>query len=261
MIVNFKNLKHETKSIELGDDSTIGDARIEVGKVYDADPALIKLIYAGAVLKNDSQKVSELKIASNGFIVVVISPKPAAPKADPIPASTPQQASVAIPEPVPVTNQSPFTSNNSNGTNTGNHELPENVLRYIQRWLSHPAVGILAQANPQIIFQLLMQDPIISPHVPGTMEEFLQLISNMNLEDVEENDGDMPDYTPGANVLPEGATRVELTPQERTDLDNLIKFATEMGIDSRTTIQYFLACGKNKELAMNLIIQERFNDN
>lgn len=267
MLINFKNLKHENKSIEFDETVTVSEAKIKVGEAYEVEPNLLKLIYAGAVLKDD-QKLASLNIPQTGFIVAMSSkPKTVQPTTT---TSTSTVPSVTIPTPTVVPSVTTTTTPASAPAPTSTDqpsEMPPNVSRYFIRWITHPAVSVILQINPVILIQLLRQDSVLAPYFSENLDNFRSMLDNIeqyidpntlnNNNEIDEDDDEIGQL-PIPPSLPQGASQVQLTQEEKADLDSLIQFATEMGVNSSIAIQYFMACEKNKELAMDLIMQERF---
>src|SRR5690606_35106367 len=131
--------------IEFDETVTVSEAKVKVGEAYEVEPNLLKLIYAGAVLKDD-QKLASLNIPQTGFIVAMSSkPKTVQPTTtSTTTTSTSTVPSVTIPTPTVVPSVTTTTTTPASApapTSTDQpSEMPPNVSRYFIRWITHPAV-------------------------------------------------------------------------------------------------------------------------
>ncbi|VEU24387.1 DEKNAAC105673 [Brettanomyces naardenensis] len=116
-------------------------------------------------------------------------------------------------------------------------EMAEAVLQQLAA--SNPQLAQVIQTNPEAFMRYITDgDQTALGEALGIPREYL---------DATEAGGEGEDDEEG-----EGATRIEITPEENDAINRLC----ELGFDRNLVIQVYFACDKNEEMAANLLFSE-----
>lgn len=179
-----------------------------------------------------------------------------APQASRQPAAmqspTPSQQAPTTPSPVP--NPAPRAGNlfeqAAQVAQTQGAQTPvagsENLA-----WLRHDPqfqqLRSIVQQNPQMLEPILTQlsqgNPALSAMITANPEAFLQLLA--------EGEGEE-----GEGALPPGATRIQVTEEERAAIERL----QALGFSQEIVVQAYFACDKNEEIAANYLFEHGNSD-
>lgn len=246
MNVSIKTVSGEKHDIEVEPTSTVKEVKEKLSELTKNNVELIKLIFSGRVLKNN-ETLDECDYVGekNQFMVMMISKKK--PK-KPTPVSV-EETPTPTPTPAPIPSSTP----------TGVSGLP----LMFQQIFQHPqgARALLGAQMYQIltapgfIERLLSQNPIIKAFSEQHPEEFKSIISDENfLKNAVSMGSTMQSMGMGAmspqSIPSESQSVIQLTEPEKADVDSLVA----MGFDSNEVLQIYMACGKNKEQAANLLL-------
>jgi uncharacterized ubiquitin-like protein YukD len=283
MKLTVRTLKQETFEIDVEDTGTVNDAKQAVAEARDVPHDWIKMIFNGQIMEND-KSLSEYNVKDGcGLVILTKKPKEAEPVPVEVQQAEVQQAEVQQAEvqqaevqqaevqqaeeqcnegddgegdvgeeqaEQPVVSNEPFNMFDAGlaqaqaGAQAGaqllpNVNNPEEMLQSFQQQL---------QQNPQLFMQMLMQNPMIAQFSQQNPEEFQQVINDPNfLSNVMNASQDMYNE--------EEPIKIELTDDEKKDIDDLVG----MGFNKLDAIQYYRACGNNKEAAASMLMEDQFD--
>ncbi|BFZ53966.1 UV excision repair protein rad23 [Savitreella phatthalungensis] len=112
----------------------------------------------------------------------------------------------------------------------------------------------IIQSNPQMLEPILQQlaagNPQLASLITSNPDAFLQLLA----EGAEGDEGDDEDGAGG--VLPPGAQRIQVTPEENAAIERLCN----LGFSQHMVLQAYFACDKNEEIAANYLLEHGHED-
>ena len=256
--------------------NTVGHLRTEIVKSKNIpENKELKIIFNGKILENDSDTFEQVGITQTlNKVVILVRNKPAtapAPTSQPVSTPTPAPAptsTVAAPKPavaqpptqVPTSSQpvnlfdlAAQAQQQQQQQQVGGEGLPnmDGNLDGIPEMGPEAAMfQQLLMSNPQMITQLLMSSPEFQQN-PQALEqllanpEFLQQIATSLVQSLS-GAGDLGDGQNG------GAIPIMLTAEEIAQVEQL----EALGIDRQTAIYYYESCGRNVDLAAEMIFQD-----
>lgn len=257
--------------------NTVGHLRTEIVKSKNIpENKELKIIFNGKILENDSDTFEQVGITQTlNKVVILVKNKPVAapvPTSQPVstPASAPAPTTVAAPAPKPVVAQPPTQAQAPTSSQPVNlFDLAAQAQQQQQQVGGEglpnmdgnldgiPEMGPeaamfqqLLMSNPQMITQLLMSSPEFQQN-PQALEqllanpEFLQQIATSLVQNLS-GAGDLGDGQNG------GTIPIMLTAEEIAQVEQL----EALGIDRQTAIYYYESCGRNVDLAAEMIFQD-----
>jgi hypothetical protein len=252
MKISVKTLNQEKLEIEVPDDGVLLDVKNQISTIKNCSIEMIKIIFNGSVLDQNSKKLSEYKII-DGTTLVTLLQKPKKTddnKENNTPTTTSATTSATTPTinqqpqeqppptPIGATNNSQIPIGNLHGAPIGGDTTQNNQNMLTQILLSHPQISQMAQQYPQQFNQILNN--------PNFMNQLMQMGGG--------TDGNIYEEDDYINENFEG--EVKLTLEEKKDIDELVS----MGFSFEDSVQYYMAYEKNKDLAANALVEARLED-
>lgn len=233
MKITVKTIKNESFPVEVINEGTVLDLKNEISKAYRSIPIdNIKVIFEGKILEND-RSLQSYSIKDNCNVVIVIGKS----KSN---QSTKNE----------INNQQDNTNTTSNTSNTSKIDNP---LRITDDSNKSQDISINKDA------QKISQENNLLPEITENFYDptkLQQIINDPNfLTNIMMIGRMLHNRTPNNELFED--TKIELTESEKQDIDSLI----DMGFDESDVIQYYLVCGKDKNLAADMMMNDILNDN
>jgi hypothetical protein len=272
MRILVQTLKKENIEIDV-EGNTVGFLRQEIMKAKNIPADMdLKIIFNGKILEKDEQTFEEVGIKENcNKVVILVKNKPAQPPAaskqtsttpTPAPASTSAPASTPAPTSAPASS-APLTTQTGGPVNLfdlaaqtqANPQVANNGLPGI------PDMGFdaamfqqLLMGNPQVIQQMLMQNPEFQQALQQNPQELEQLLANPEFMQQMMQAilpamgamGQMGGGMPGSPII------IQLTEEERLQLQQL----EDLGVTTQEALYYYESCGRDINAAANMILQD-----
>ena len=276
-----KSLSGEVLDVEVDDNATVEHAKESIGNIKNESIENIKIIYNGQILENIN-KLTDCGVTENCTVVILIKkPKVQQPVQQSsfgvgqvptmgeqpsfgvgqVPTMGDQvQPPLVQPFPnifnnLPVSGQQqPFPNIFNNLPTVSGQQQPfpniisgsesaGNMLNQFQNQL---------EQNPQLFSQLLMQNPFINQFAQQNPEQFQQIINDPNFVQnvIQSTSSGFDEPEQGDNM----ESTISLTKEEKEDVD----FIVNMGFSATDAYQYYFACEKNKELAVNMLMENKY---
>jgi hypothetical protein len=274
MKIIAKTLQKEKIDISV-DGETVGDLRqsIIIAKNVPTDK-YVKIIFSGKILEDDTEKMTNAGLEDSKEIVIIITQikkpivksivEPVISVTAPTTPTTPIAPPVAPPI-IPTTESSDPINLFDLPQNESSFVDPLNIQGLNDTPGLDGSVGLNPQAsafgqllmqNPQMIMQLLMQDPTIQQLSQENPQAVQDLLTNPNLLQQlmnvvpggSSNDTGGP-LIPGA--IP-GTQVIQLTEDEKLEIDQLVG----LGVNFQEALYYYESCGRDVNAAANLIFQD-----
>lgn len=228
----LQTIDKNTFEVTVPDDGTLQDLKNQISTIKNHPTEQLKLIYNGAILDNNTKKLTEYNLVDNTKIVVLLQKSKAEVK--PPKADEPKVQE----EPKPV---QPSSTDANEDDETGQ---PGTVLNQFTNMINQ---------NPEAFMQLLMSDPFISQVAQQNPQGFMQVISDPNFinnilqAEPSEEDSMYDRFFDG---------EIQLTDTQKQDVNDIVA----MGFPFEDVIQYYIAYDHNKEMTINALFSERFGD-
>jgi hypothetical protein len=251
--VTAKNIKNEKVSFEIDLSSKVSECKKKISELIDI-PTNMKLIYLGHVL-NDDKTLESYNVKDGSAIIYMPAIAPSKPITfDHVaPVTTTMMVPTAQePEVVPPMPLMPALPANMNFLN--NPQGAMFMLGILQAMAADPQMLQIQQADPAG-FQQLLANPNFLQQVMqmGQHQQQHQMASYDNPEGDEDGEHDEHDGHVGAlNHVPI-TTTIQFTKEE---FDEIKELESISGVSQSEVIQMYMACGKDKELALNNLLQE-----
>lgn len=276
MKILVQTISKENTEIEVSG-NTVGDLRAEIIKAKSIpDNKDVKIIFNGKILENDGETFEQVGIKETlNKVVILVKNKPvAAPTPAPasssaptpsVPASAPASAPTPVQAPAPPV-QAPAPSvptaapvnlfDLAAQTQAGQHGNTDDAdLPGIPEMGDEAAMfQQLLMSNPQMITQLLMNSPQFQQN-PQAIEqllsnpEFLQQIIGSLVQGLGGGGGGI-----AGGGVPMGI-QITLSPDEMAQVQQL----ESLGISHQEALYYYESCGRNVDLAADMIFQDLNN--
>jgi hypothetical protein len=287
----IKTLTKEILELEVKDDSSIDNVKSELASLKTVDPECIRLIFNGRIMEN-GKMLCDYQIVDKSILVMMISKQKVAPvepstskvidkpttntpdtPVTPVtqmtsgsvqPSSIPASIPTSIPTSVPASIPTLIPLQESNTVNDLNGNLFDVIIPTTGATTpitTHESLVEYLKENKELFIQLLLQSPAIKQlkdEQPDLFEEFINdenFINNiLNMGQVMNNMGqEMNDIGHEMdNMMDPNVVQIELTDSEVED----VTYLKNLGINQMDALQYYIACGKNKEMAANMIMDD-----
>jgi len=273
MKVTVQTLNKKTLEVTV-EGANVSHLREAIRKGYEVpDNKEVKIIFSGKVLENDDETLESAGVEDGSKCVILVktkkAPKPApAPEPAPEPVVEPapaQPAQPAQPEQLAVPPSQPVNlfdlaaqqqaaqqqaaqqqaSANLFGAPGGAPGVPNAAGGDMNAALFQQ----LLMSNPQMLAQMLMQDPQIQQLAQENPQAIQQLLSNPAM--LQQLIGQAMGGAGGGGVPP-GATVVTLTEEERVQVQQLV----DLGVDEQEALEVYVQCGRDVNLAANIILSD-----
>ena len=228
-----------TFEVDVLDNGTLQDLRTQISTIKNHPSDQIKLIYDGAVLSDNTKKLSEYKLTDGAKLVILMQKPKAAPKQPEKPVEEKkvvedkflesEMQNVQDPVQIPQMPQMP--------------QIPGMPGQFAN----------MAQQDPEGFMQMLMTDPFISQIAQQNPQFFAQVINDPNfLNNLVQAEPTEEDAM--YEIVFDG--EIQLTDEQKKDVNEIIT----MGFPFEDVIQYYIAYDHNKEMALNALFSEKFGD-
>ena len=259
-IVKVKTLKKEEFTIEFPDDNaTVLDLKVSLCKQMDAtgkekncDPSMCKIVYSGAVLNDDNKKLTDYKITS-GFSVVLLIQRSTKLVVEEKKEMVEEKREVIV-ENAPVDNNNDDADEDEDDEDDEARNEDENDDNYDDNNNNYNDYEGAIELNlddlerigtPEGFMALLMNHPVIGQYARENPNGFLQTMANPQFV--------MGGPDNGGQLL--RPNMPQLTDEEKNDVNDILDMTMSSYND---VIQYYMACDKDKEATINMLLNERF---
>jgi hypothetical protein len=267
MRILVQTISKENTEIDVSG-NTVGDLRVEIIKAKSIpDNKDVKIIFNGKILENDSETFEQVGIKETlNKVVILVKNKPApAPTNVPASAPAPAPTSVHVPAPTPTSVSSGPVQAPPVPT-----AAPVNLFDLAAQAQAGQQAGAdgsdlpgipemgdeaamfqqLLMSNPQMITQLLMNSPQFQEN-PQAIEQLLsnpEFIQQIIASLVQGLGG-------GAGGGAPMGIQITLSPEEMAQVQQL----ESLGISHQEALYYYESCGRNVDLAADMIFQDLNN--
>jgi len=269
MKILVQTISKENTEIEVSG-NTVGDLRAEIIKAKSIpDNKDVKIIFNGKILENDGDTFEQVGIKETlNKVVILVKNKPAPAPTPSVPAPSVPAPSVPAPAPAPAPSvQAPAPAPSvpttapvnlfdlAAQTQAGQHGNTDDAdLPGIPEMGDEAAMfQQLLMSNPQMITQLLMNSPQFQQN-PQAIEQLLS-----NPEFLQQIIGSLVQGLGGGGGMAGGGVpmgiQITLSPDEMAQVQQL----ESLGISHQEALYYYESCGRNVDLAADMIFQDLNN--
>ena len=236
MKVLVRTLKGDSLNITIVDNSSVYDLKKSISDLIQHSPDLMKLIFSGKVLEENDKKLSDYNVIDGSSLVAYLQ-KVNQPTVNPIPHQTNKSS---IDDNI-VHDQAENNIPENNIFQMFSNLIQQNPQEFLQTILNDPGINQLYQNNPTGFMQILND--------PSYIQNVLHIGQQMDLQNNEEGNED------GANEE-NMSVQIDLTENEMNDVNELVT----MGFSFEDCVQYYIAFDKNKELAINALMNDMLDE-
>lgn len=242
-----KTLQQEKIEIDIDEKDTVEMAKKLVAEKKNTTFENVKMIFNGQILDN-KKTLEEYAIKENCQVVILIQkpkeehPKPKEQESKPKEDNSKLKEKDSEPKAAAPSNDNGYTPAPPNIP----AQPPINLFAPMQNLQNLNLNGNLQNLpiNSSVLGQLL-QNPQIQQMV-------MSILQNPQLSQGMLNNPEMVENLVGnfESILEEEPA-LDLTQEEKEDIEGLVS----LGFDRADSVQYYLACGKNKELAASMLFE------
>lgn len=221
MNIKIKNVKGGEKTISVEGSLKISELKSLVEAEFNVPPAFQKLILKGRIL-DDSKSLSDYSIKGTDTIILASTYTGAEKKPEPAPKS---------PEPEIIHQASNREERKSDERNMQTRNVNRGTFNFLVGNPQFEQILAIIRENPRafedFIVQLESANPELFDLIVKNKAEFVELIRGRET----------------------GSGEVQLTKEEFADVKELMA----LGFSAQDSLDAYLGCGRNKEMAANLL--------